>query len=533
TTAETLARSEAALLFVERAMAVDPGFRLTDDNAAAIADITARLDGLPLAIELAAARVRTLPVEALRQRLDRSLRTLTGGARDLPARQQTLRGAIDWSHDLLDEPDRRLFARFAVFEGGASLAEIEAVCGPEDEIGRDLLDGLASLADKSLLRRVPSATDDARFAMLATIREYAMERLDASRESDELRRRHAAAYAALVERVAPDIGGAQGTAPVDRLDLDHDNVRAALDWAEAVPAPDVALRITAAIWRFWQYGGHLAEASQRVSRILAMPADDVPPTTRARAFIAGGSVAYWRGEWPQAHAWYRNAVERARESGDEALLAEALYNFGYVPDPTEFSEAERYRRGRRHFEESRTLFEHLADRRGVASTTWALALALIADGELEAARELTLDGVAIARELDDPFGLASALHLIAVIGVNTERFDEAIDAIREAVTVSRRIGDKTGLLIGVVDGALLERARGRQVEAYRLFAASTALRSLLGADLLSQSGSILEWDLPKEPPSDPDLRRAWDEGLELSLDEALALTPGVEPGGAP
>ena len=172
--------SEAVRLFVERALAAQPDFRLDDTNAAAVADIVTRLDGLPLAIELAAARVRILAVETLRARLHERLAVLTGGPRDLPARQQTLRGAIDWSYDLLDEADRRLFERFAVFSGGASISHAESVCGAASDLGREVFDGLASLAEQSLIRPVPGTAEEPRFTMLATIREYASERLEAS-----------------------------------------------------------------------------------------------------------------------------------------------------------------------------------------------------------------------------------------------------------------------------------------------------------------------------------------------------------------
>src|SRR6266545_1249962 len=269
--AATAMKSEAVRLFVERALAVQPSFGLTDANSAAVVEIVRRLDGLPLAIELAAARTRILPVPALLARLDDRLGMLVDGARDVPARQQTLRGAIDWSHDLLDEPDRRLFARFSAFAGGGRLTEAETICGPVTELRRDVLEGLSSLSDKSLLRAVLTFDEEPRFAMLATLREYAQERLTTAGEHEAIRRRHADAYLAVIEGCAGQLTGPGSAAWLDRLQADADNLRAALDWAIEMGEVEFALRFLVAIWRFWQIRGHLHEAAERVARVMAMP----------------------------------------------------------------------------------------------------------------------------------------------------------------------------------------------------------------------------------------------------------------------
>jgi predicted ATPase/class 3 adenylate cyclase len=260
-------RSAAVNLFVERATAARPDFRLTDENAATVVDIVRRLDGLPLAIELAAARTRVLSVQALAERLDRSLAMLTGGARDLPDRQQTLRGTIDWSYELLEQADRALFERFSVFASGACLIEAEPVCGPPAELGEEALDGLVSLSEKSLMRPVPRAVEDPRFAMLATIREYATDRLAGRSDAEALRRRHAVAYLALVEDAAPHLVGPRQRRLLDRLEQDHDNLRVALDWAVERGEAGVALRLLVGIWRFCQIRGYLTEGWERARRI--------------------------------------------------------------------------------------------------------------------------------------------------------------------------------------------------------------------------------------------------------------------------
>ena len=325
--------SEAVRLFVERAMAARPDFSLTDENAPAVADIVHQLDGLPLAIELAAARVRTLPVEALRKRLGDRLSLLTGGARDLPERQQTLRNAIDWSHDLLDDPDRRLFARFSVIAGGAGFDQTERVCGPADELGREVFDGLDSLSQQSLLR-VGEDAGEPRYAMLVTIREYAAERLDASDDAPTTHRRHAETYLALAEEAEPHLLGSEAAHWNDLLEREHDNLRAALAWIVMADEAELGLRMIVALWRFWQVRGHLTEAGDRIDAVLAMPSVAAQPAElRARAHSAAGGIAYWRSRSEETHRHYQEALQLARSSDDRALLAGALYDAGFAPKP--------------------------------------------------------------------------------------------------------------------------------------------------------------------------------------------------------
>ena len=248
-------------MFVDRATAARSDFRLTDANAAAIVAICARLDGLPLAIELAAARVRLLPPEAILTRLGGSLDLLDRGGRDLPARQQTLRGAIGWSHDLLDEPTRRLFARLSVFAGGARLDAIESVCGPAGDLGTDVLGGLEDLVDQSLVQGA-EVHGEARYSMLQTIHGYAAERLAASDEIEAIRRRHAKTYLDLAERAAPELIGSDQRTWLDLLEQEHDNVGAAIDYAVATSETELALRLVAAPWRFWQMRGSPGRGSR-------------------------------------------------------------------------------------------------------------------------------------------------------------------------------------------------------------------------------------------------------------------------------
>ena len=329
----TLERSESVRLFVERAGAVRGGFRLTEGNAAAIAGIVRRVDGLPLAIELAARRVKMLTPQALLGRLQQRLPLLSGGARDVPERQRTLSRAIAWSHDLLDAEEQRLFARLAVFRGGWTLESAEAVCGPG--LPTEVLDGLFSLLDNSLVRQEQTSDGDLRFQMLQTVHEFATERLRASEEEERLRRRHAEHFRDLAEEAEPHLMGEGQAQWLRRLEREHDNLRAALDWAEAVEDADIALRTSAAMWRFWQQRGPLVEARARLQRIMALPGAEIHGVRRVRALGALGGILWWQNDYEAVRRPYEEAVEIAREVGDPRLLARTLFDLSFVPMVTD------------------------------------------------------------------------------------------------------------------------------------------------------------------------------------------------------
>jgi predicted ATPase/transcriptional regulator with XRE-family HTH domain len=283
-----LAQYAAVELFIARARDVQHDFALTDESAPAVAEICYRLDGLPLAIELAAARIKLLAPQALLGQLGGPFKLLTGGARDLPSRQQTLRRTIDWSYNLLDVGEQMLFRRLGVFVGGCSLEAVAAVSsasqGIPGDIWTDTLDGLTALVDKSLLRQEAGTDGAPRFMMLETIREYALERLVASGEEAALRQQHALYYLTLAERAEPLLHGAEQLAWLNRLEADYDNLRAVLAWSQvAVDGAAVGLRIVAALWPFWQFGGYLSEGREQVTRMLAHPEAAAPTVARARA----------------------------------------------------------------------------------------------------------------------------------------------------------------------------------------------------------------------------------------------------------
>ena len=286
---------EAVALFIERAVAVKPAFAVTNENAPAVAEICHRLDGLPLAIELAAARVRVLPPQRMLAELGHRLSFLMGGARDLPARQKTLRGAIDWSHDLLTGAEQKLFRRLAVFVGGCALEAIEAVCNIENDL--TVLETLESLVGKSLVKQT-EAHGEPRFAMLETIREYAGDKLIAAGDEERVRERHRDYFLALAEEAEPKLMGAEQAAWLQRLEEEHENLRAALDWSLAEAGSEGGLRLCGALQRFWLTRGHLSEGREWCVRVLGKAGAEERTPERAKALNAAGALAFFRATIP-------------------------------------------------------------------------------------------------------------------------------------------------------------------------------------------------------------------------------------------
>ncbi|HEY6057674.1 MAG TPA: hypothetical protein VIV06_06545, partial [Candidatus Limnocylindrales bacterium] len=531
---EAIERSEAVRLFAERASAAQPSFRVDAANAPIVADIVSRLDGLPLAIELAAARVRVLPLPTLQARLHQRLSLLIGGPRELPGRQQTLRGAIDWSYDLLEASDRPLFERFGVCAGGACLAEAEEVCAPG--LDGNVLDGLASLSEKSLVRPVPGPEDEPRFAMLATIREYALERLGASGEDRALHDRHADAYLRLVEHHAPGFTGPLGRHSLDRLAIDHENVRSAFDWLVESGDAERVVRLVTGMWRFWQIRGHLQEGDRRVERALAMPElAALSPELRARMYGSAGSIAYWRGDFPRAHRMYRRALDAALGTASPAMKAEANYNLGFAPRPDVLAEDERYQYGRPFWDEALALYRATGDEGGAANVLWALAIALIGVGDLELSRSYSSEALRVHRQRDDWFGMAWALHLLGTTEIaladsggtsRSAQLHVAEGHLREGMELFLASGDNSGILLLLLDFVLLARAKGDQALAWRLAGATESLRRATGADLVVASPiERLGWVMPTVP-DDPAARREWDLGMAMKPEAAAALATG-------
>ena len=394
-TAATLEGFESAQLFVARARSVRPSFELTDANAPAVGRITARLHGMPLAIELAAARVKLLSPEQIVARLEDHLALLTSGSRDLPERQQTLRGAIAWSYDLLEPGTRRLLNRLAVFVGGCELDVADRVCGPASEVGVDVFDGVAMLVDQSLLR-VEDGADEQRYVMFDAIREYAAEMLTVSGECDDIEERRSRAYLDLAEEAAPQLAGADQRRWLDRLEREHDNLRATIMWAANRPDPELAVRVGFALWRFWQQRGYLNEARIRLDDLRGR-GWALSPVLQARLAEARGGVAYWQADQVTAEACYAEALELWREIGDRREIANALYNRAY------------------------------------ADAAWIMG-GRIGAGDASAAREMLEEALAIYRDLGDAAGEGNILWALGSFHFFANEMAEAESTYREALS---------------------------------------------------------------------------------------------------
>ena len=513
---------EAVRLFAERATAADPRFTLTEENAPVVAEITARLDGLPLAIELAATRTKVLTPEQILSRLKRRLSLLTSGPRSLPERQRTLRAAIAWSHDLLEPVERRLFARLSVFTGGWRFEAAEAVCDP-DELGIDALDGLASLVDKSLIRRSEPPGRPARFSMLETIREFGLEQLEAGGDLELVQRRHAEHFLGLAAEAEPHLTADDQGVWLDRCDEEHANIRAALRWAIDHGHADQAQAAAGALWRFWQQRGHLAEARRWLGETLAMPSGQAPTAARAKALAGAGGVAWWSDQ-EAAHAFYREALAIERELGDPAGLAEALYNEAFaVAAEHDLDTAARL------FDESLTLFRRVGDEHGVART---LAMRVVPDA-MAGAWDRVIAGmeetVAIWRRLGDRLSLAFSLIWLAFAYGRASRRDDARATALAALELFREADNATGVALAFLDLAFLLTWEGRHEDAVRMAAVAERTRNQAGGGPMPGFGGMFEGDPAADArahlPEDT-AQQAWEQGLTMTVDEATALAAG-------
>jgi predicted ATPase/class 3 adenylate cyclase len=520
-----LSQFEAVRLFIERAVAAKPDFAATNANAPAIAGICERVDGLPLAIELAAARIKLFSPQALLARLEKSLNSLGSGARDLPTRQQTLRGAIQWSYDLLDAGGRRLVAQFSVFARGGSLEQLEAVCGQAEELGgTEVLDTLDQLADQSLLRRAPDFSEP-RFLMLQTIREFAADRLAESGEGSATKQRHVQAFIALAKQAQPFVFGSQRKAWLDRLEMEHDNFRAALDWTIASGDARNAMQLSACLWRFWQMRGHIHEGRSRVVQALALPNSRDYPTERLQALEAAGGLAYWQADMDSAQTFYDECLELTRSTGDRRALANALYNAAFPKTVNRSAVDEALVL----LDEALPIFRELGDDPGVAKTLWGMGNANYFRENYVLARPALEESEALFRKLDDGFGLGWSLHTQGLVAVKTGRLADATRLWFEALRLFDRAQDVSGIVLQLDNLSVVARLNGDTYRATVLAGAQAAHQESSGTSL----GTLLkkqEGRTGREGLDEQEATKAWAEGQAMSLEQAVAYgLEGAQP----
>jgi len=433
-------------LFVERSQAVRRDFALTNENAPAVAQICVRLDGLPLAIELAAVRNKIFTPQALLGRLDNRLTFLTGGTREAAARQRTLRAAIDWSYDLLDAAEQRLFARVAVFVGGCTLAAAETVCNAAGSLELDILDGLASLVDKSLLRQAEDRSGEPRFTMLETLREYAQERLAENGEAHALRMAHAAYYLTLAEAAAEGMVSSSRIEWLAQLDAEHDNLRAALAWCQAAHDDERLLRLSTALWRYWAIRRHVDEGCEYLEGALAREASGRDTPARANALFGAGILACIQGDNHTASRRLEESVALWRRLGDRRGLAYALADGGYILAKHDHATLLALA------EESIALFREVGDTWGLALATHNLGAVAALGGDYAAMRAHAAEGLALFRSINDRLGVLWGLEMLAYASSQHGDNATARATFEECVALGRELGDVEGLtdaLIGL------------------------------------------------------------------------------------
>jgi predicted ATPase/predicted Ser/Thr protein kinase len=464
---EALSKCPAVALFVQRAGAAKPDFELNAENAQAVAEICARLDGLPLAIELAAARVKVLSLSAMQTRLASRLQLLTGGARDLPQRQQTLRATIDWSYDLLSPAEQKLFRRLSVFVGGSTLEGVEAVCDTKGDLDLDLLDGTASMVDKSLLQQVEQANGESRFVMLETIREYAREKLEASKEEALTRRAHAAYCLVLAEEEVTEQGSAVGAESLERLSLEHDNFGAALEWLTKTGDADWGLRLGAALFRFWETREYLAEGSDRLGKILHLRGAAAPTKARLRALFAAGVLAGEQGDYPAADALINESLGIAHQLYDKQGVAVSLNALAVLA-----REQDAVAVANSLFEESLVLWRELGDPRAVARALSNLANVVKSQGDYARASSLHAECLSIFRGLGDRTGVGWSLNSQGDVARDQGDSTAARALYEQSLAIFREVGDRWGIAGTLADLGSLAREQQDCSAAHSLYCES-------------------------------------------------------------
>jgi predicted ATPase/DNA-binding SARP family transcriptional activator/Tfp pilus assembly protein PilF len=506
---ETMSQYGSVELFVERAVAANPEFAVTNDNAPAVAEICSRLEGLPLAIELAAARTRTLPPERLLERLERRLPLLTGGHRDLPVRHQTLRTTIDWSFDLLSPDEQRLFARLGTFAGGFELEAAERVCGAD-------LDDLTALVDQSLVRRGSGS----RLLMLETIREYALERLAERGEDADLRRRHAEYFADLAEAAEPELTGASQSDWLERLEADHDNIRAALGWVSGQADGELQLRLAAAVSRFWYVRGFLTEGRRWLEVALAPDGYGRRPALQAKAFRVASALAVMQGDYRAARELCENGLALYRSLDDVPGVARSLSNLGAillaVGEPDEAAST---------LDESLAIARGLGEARLVALAANNRGDVALTQGDYARATTFFSESLELLRSLGDTSNVARSLYNLAAAALEEGRIEAAGELLGEGMALSRKVGDKEDVVWCLLGFAAVAARVGDASRATLLLAAADALLEEMGGSMKPFERGLRERTLAsvREQLDESELEPLLAEGRALSLEGAVAL----------
>jgi len=552
-----LAENPSIALFAQRAAAVNPDFQLTLENASTVAEICARVDGLPLAIELAAARVKLLPPGGILTRLQSRLQLLTAGARDLPERQQTLRNTIDWSYGLLSDAEQKLLRRLSVFWGGCTLEGAEAVCNTKEDLGADVLELMSSLVDKSLIQQPQQNSDEPRFRMLETIREYSLERLQQSGEEASTKRAHAAYCLVLAEEGNPELGEVERATWLTRCDIEHDDFSAALDFLFQTRELDWGFRFCTSLFRFWDMREHSAEGRARLEQILGL-AGAMYTRERAKTCLFLGAFCTAQGDFPAAAhfselarslfqelndpwgvalSWNASAImardwgdhgtaqdnfEKSlrfwRTVGDRAAIARCLHNLGNVSKIRGD-----HARARGALAEAIQIFQELGDDSGAA---WALNQqgdVAREQGDLPDARALYQRALAAFRSAGDRWGQARSLSDLGTVACELGDQATAFANFRESLEIFRGLEHRRGIARVLEGLACVALAKGDPERALVVAAAASHLRQIVSAPLPPAEKERLDQKLSSawHQLSESEGRAAWAEGKAMTLENAL------------
>ena len=515
---ESLMQYEAVRLFAERAAFNLPGFAITDSNASAVVQVCHRLDGMPLAIELAAARVRVLTVEQIAARLDDRFQLLTGGSRTVLPRHRTLQAAMDWSYDLLPEPERALLRRLSVFAGGWTFEAAEAICSGDGIEASGILDLLTGLVDKSLVL-VETRTGEARYRLLEIIRQYSRDRMYESGESVPVQRRHLEWYQRLAEQAEAQLRGPKQEAWLERLEAEHDNLRAALEASGAQsPSADAVMRLAGALRWFWFIRGYWSEGRRWLEAALARRSE-APSPELARVFQGAARLARFQGANDRARALSEEGLAVSRQLGDEESRVWFLISLGAV----ELHQGE-HTRAAALFEQSLAISRAVQDKGLISMALADLGVVARIQGDLERAEALLAESLALSRDVGDKWRIALSLHSLGMVAFRRGDYDRAAGLYAESLALASQVRDRW-IADDCLDGlAAVACARGHYEHAARMAAAADALREMLGYRPLADEQSLHDRCVAttRVGLGDDAFAAAWAEGRTMTLEQAIA-----------
>ncbi|HXX78900.1 MAG TPA: LuxR C-terminal-related transcriptional regulator, partial [Ktedonobacteraceae bacterium] len=525
---QMLSQYESVALFLQQAHAALPDFQLNETNAATIAKICMQLDGLPLAIELAAARIKLLPPQALLARLEHRLRVLTGGSRDVPARHQTLRNTIGWSYQLLGTHEQRLFRRLAVFVGGCSLEAVEAVCYETQQESHSSLDQIASLIDKSLLQQV-AREGESRLMMLETIREFGLEILHESGEAEQIHNAHARYFLSMAEELGSHYFDAQATVTLDLLEREFENLRTALTWLAESGETELALRLAVTLWWFWYARGHLSEGRRWVEQLLRY-SDGITAALRAKALNDVGWFAYQQDDYAQAKKWFNEGLSIARQIGGKKETGVSLHRLSLVA-----WREEDYLPLQTYSDEALIIFNELGDKEGIADTLLLLSETFFQSEDYENSYRMREQAMALFRDLGDQWAIAYSLIELADVVFMQGDAVIARKLTEESLSISIDLGYMSVIAYGLEHLAKISAAMDEPVRAAQLWGTEEALRDgeiakgsfLRNMPSINHESYIRSMAAVRNRLGDEAFAIAWAEGRAMTPAQALAAQGSV------